>query len=260
MNVCGNVAQRRYCRILSFFLAASLVLFPFARLHAEPGDNTAEIRVLLVAYMETTLSGQLAAQIKHLAVKNGNRFNRGDVLVAFDCRLNQARLESAKAALQGAQKTHEANLRLKKFEAVSELEVAISEAELLRAEAEFRLNQVQNSLCEIKAPFSGRVTAVRTAPYASVSPGEPLLDILDDSKLEVQLHIPSRWLTWIKKGTQFKLRIDETGHTYEAEVIRPGAKVDPVSQTLEIMAKVINKDKHLLAGMSGVAYFEQPGN
>ncbi|MCP4700584.1 MAG: efflux RND transporter periplasmic adaptor subunit [Gammaproteobacteria bacterium] len=243
---------------LSVWMSVVLCVFGVFSPDAKAEPRTAGIRVLLVAHIETTLSSQIRGRIEQLKIKSGESFKRNQTLVKFDCRLYQAQLQKAQAQLLGEQKKHEANLSLQSFKAIGELEVAVSEAEQLQAKADVLLHKVQTSLCEIKAPFRGRIISLHTAPYASVSPGDPLIDILDDTRLEMQLHVPSQWLSWLKKGAKFTVNIDETGRSYHAQVIRLGAKVDPVSQTLEISARVLDKDKHLLAGMSGAAAFELP--
>lgn len=236
--------------VLGFFIAWVPV---FAE---SPKNNVA--RGLIVARIETTLSSQISARIDRLTIKEGDRFKKKQTLLKFDCRLYQAQLNKVKAQLFAAKKTLSANLKLKKFKAISELEVIISESQVTQANADVAFNKIQVNLCEIKAPFNGRVVKLHVAPYASVAPGTPLMDILDDNRLEMQLHIPSRWLSWVRKGTKFLARIDETGHTYKAKVIRMSAKVDSVSQTIAITAAIIGKNKNLLSGMSGAAHFRLP--
>ena len=223
---------------------------------AEEPNNIA--RGLIVARIETTLSSQISGRINKLIIKEGDSFKRKQTLVEFDCRLYQAELNKVKAQLFAARKTLYANMKLQSYKAISNLEVIISEAQVTQAEADVALHKIQVDLCKVKAPFNGRVAKLHVAPYASVAPGTPLLDILDDSHLEMQLHIPSRWLSWVRKGTRFKVRIDENGKTYKAKIIRMSAKVYPVSQTIAITAAIIGKNRNLLAGMSGVAYFKLP--
>jgi membrane fusion protein, multidrug efflux system len=214
------------------------------------------IRVLLVGKLETTLSAQTYVRIQKMDVKMGDSFKRGDKLVEFDCRLPNAELSRAEAQLQAARKTHDANRKLEEFKAVSNLEVALAEAEVLKAQAEVTLARAHVSLCDIRAPFNGKIVTVHSAPYAGVGPGVPLLDIIDDSQLEMQLDVPSHWLEKLRKGGRFNVHIEETDKQYAAEIIRLGAKIDAISQTLEIGARILDKDQNLLAGMSGTAYFD----
>jgi RND family efflux transporter MFP subunit len=240
-----------------FCLAHSVAANEPVRTDLVPGGGVADIRVLLVGKLETTLSSQISARIQKIHVSGGESFRKNQRLVDFDCRILMAELNKAKATLQAAEKTHEANLKLQKFQAISGLEVALTEADVLKAEADVRLNRAQVSLCSVDAPFSGKVVKVHETRYASVPSGTPLLDIIDDSQLEMQLHVPSVWLSKLKAGNTFKVHIDETDTDYTAEILRLGAKIDPVSQTLEISARITDKAPELLSGMSGSARFGQ---
>lgn len=217
-----------------------------------------EVRTLVVPRTETTLSSQINARITKLNVKAGERFKKGKNLITFDCRLYYAQLNKARAQLKAAKKTVTTNNELKQYQAISQLEVEMAKAELAKAKAEVNFNSTQASLCAIKAPYSGRVVKRHVSAHSSVSVGDPILDILDDSQLELQLNIPSKWLAWVKVGTDFSVRIDETQREYTAKILRLGARVDAVSQTIEIAASVKNQDDYLLSGMSGVAHFNVP--
>lgn len=218
--------------------------------------NNDSIRVLLTPVRETVLASQIAAKIKRFKVGMGDSFRKGDHLITFDCSVQDALLNKSIAALTAARKTHQANLRLQQFNSISELEVAISEANLNKSLAEVEVERARITMCVIKAPFNGRVVKRKVHPYESVSQGQPLLEILDDSNLELELYIPSNWLGWIDKSVRFKVRIDETGLTYPAKIISLGAKVDPVSHSISVKAVIDGEYKKLLSGMSGVAIFE----
>jgi hypothetical protein len=55
------------------------------------------------------------------------------------------------------------------------------------------------------------------------------------------------------------VRIDETGKTYPAKVTRLGAKVDPVSQSVKVVAAIDGSFPELIAGMSGKIALTPPG-
>ena len=84
-----------------------------------------------------------------------------------------------------------------------------------------------------------------------VQPGQALVDILDDTSLELEFLVPSAWLRWLKPGQQLKVTIDETRKTYPARFTRIGAKVDPVSQSVKVAATIDGTFPELIAGMSG---------
>ena len=128
-----------------------------------------------------------------------------------------------------------------------------------KAKAEYALVKAQVDMCIIAAPFNGRVVKRIARPYESVNQGEPLIEILDDSELKVELYVPSKWLLWLKEDTEFTVQIDETGKTYPARMTALGARVDAVSQSIEITAVISGVHPELLSGMSGEAHFEGHG-
>ena len=67
--------------------------------------------------------------------------------------------------------------------------------------------------------------------------------------------MPSKWLRWLKVGSPFRVLIDETGRRYNARVTIIGARVDPASQSVEVLGEFNEKPADLLAGMSGAARF-----
>lgn len=217
-----------------------------------------EIRAQLLPRRYTTLAAEIGAKISRLPVPDGGRFRAGETLIAFDCSLQQAQLTKAKAALAGAEKTWAANQRLNELNSVGKVELEVSGAEVAKAKAEVASNVAIISKCTVPAPFAGRVAEQRVREQQYVQPGQPLLEILDDSVLELEFIVPSKLLAWLKPGYAFQVAIDETGKSYPAKVQRIGAKVDPVSQSIKISAAIDGKFNELIAGMSGRVTFTPP--
>jgi multidrug resistance efflux pump len=150
-----------------------------------------------------------------------------------------------------AQNTWQGNQRLAELNAVGRLELQNSEAEVSKAKADMAFLQATLEKCKVLAPFAGRVAEQKAREDQFVQPGVALLDILDDSQLELEFILPSRWLTWLKPGHKFSVRIDETGRNYPVRLLRLGARVDPVSQTVKAVAVIDGRYPDLIAGMSG---------
>ena len=218
-----------------------------------------QTRALLAPRQETTLASQFAGRIAQMAVKDGDRFRQGDVLVAFDCAMQRAQLRKAQAELDGARHAAATNRQLSELRAGSALNTELAQANAAKAAAEVESMQVAVGQCEIKAPFSGRVVQRKVNPYQSVGAGVPLLEILDDSQLEVRLVASSRWLAWLGDHEPFGVRVDETGRDYPARISRLGARIDPASQTLTLIGEIDGQHPELLAGMSGTATFNPSG-
>lgn len=222
-----------------------------------PAPKNDSIRVLVAAEQESTLAAQMTGRIDQLNVQLGASIKSGQSLLRFVCEEQEAHLKMAKAEFYGAQQTYESKIKLQAMQSVSELEVQQAAAAAEKAKAQIQLYQAQIKLCHINAPFSGRVTKLHVKAYESVNTGQPLIDIVNDRKLKLQLHLPSTWLSWVKVGSSFTLQIDETGKNYEGRVRRINGKVDAVSQSVEIEGEVAGDTEGLLPGMSGQAQFKR---
>lgn len=220
-------------------------------------DNR-EIRAQLAPRRYTTLAAEIGAKINRLPLLEGAAFKQGQVLVQFDCMLQQAQLAKANAALMAADTTWSGNQKLAELNSVGKMELDVSKAEVLKAQAEVAANRTLIGKCQISAPFAGRIAEQKVREQQYVQPGQGLMEIIDDSQLELEFIVPSRWLAWLRSGAAFQVNIDETGKTYPAKVLRIGARVDPVSQSVKLTAVIDGHFNELIAGMSGKVLIEPP--
>jgi RND family efflux transporter MFP subunit len=220
--------------------------------------DSREIRAQLAPRRYTTLAAEIGAKINRLPVAEGAAFRQGQLLVQFDCALQQAQLAKAEAALMAADTNWKGNQKLAQLNSVGQVELDMSKAETLKAQAEVAANRTLLGKCQISAPFAGRVAEQKAREQQYVQPGQALMEILDDSTLELEFIVPSRWLSWLRSGSAFQVSIDETGKTYPAKVQRIGARVDPVSQSVKLTAVIDGRFSELVAGMSGKVLMAPP--
>lgn len=229
---------------------------------ALPGVGSAleqrDIRAQLAPRRYTTLAAEIGAKVQRLPVVEGAAFRQGQLLVQFDCSLQQAQLNKAQAGVDATEKTWRANQRLAELNSVGKIELDTSHAEWNKARADLSANRSLLGKCQISAPYAGRIAEQKIREQQYAQAGQPLLDIIDDSVLELEFLVPSRWLSWLQQGTAFEVRIDETGKTYPAKVQRLAARVDPVSQSIKVNAAIHGKFPELIAGMSGQVLMAPP--
>jgi RND family efflux transporter MFP subunit len=220
--------------------------------------DSREIRAQLAPRRYTTLAAEIGAKINRLPLAEGAAFRQGQLLVQFDCALQQAQLAKAEAALMAADTNWKGNQKLAQLNSVGQVELDVSKAEAQKAQAEVAANRTLLGKCQVTAPFAGRIAEQKAREQQYVQPGQALMEILDDSTLELEFIVPSRWLSWVRGGTTFQVSIDETGKTYPAKVQRIGARVDPVSQSVKLNAVIDGRFGELIAGMSGKVLMTPP--
>ena len=215
-----------------------------------------EIRVLLKPTRTTLLAAEATGQIRSFPYDIGDPFPKGEPLVKIGCSDTYSEIEIAKARVNLSQIEFESNKSLLAQGGVSKFEVQLSGAGVEESEAVLKKFQVQAGGCTLRAPYSGKVVSLLASRYEYINKGAPIIEIIDDSKLDMQLYVPSSWVTQLSKDTTFSVFIDEVGKQYDAKVIRINPRVDAGSKTLEIIAQLTKQHKELRAGMSGSAKFD----
>jgi RND family efflux transporter MFP subunit len=216
------------------------------------------IRTLLVPTSESVISSPIAGRIIEMKDQVGSVFSRDDTLVRFDCAELNAKLTMAQAEQASADVILKTKEELFKLQSAGETEVALAAAAASKAKAQVMLQKVLADSCVIRAPFDGGVVKVSARAFQSVNQGQTLLEIVSLAPPRARMNIPSRWLTWLQPGTKFQLTVDETGRTYTGIITVISARVDAVSQTVEVEGEVVSAAS-LVSGMSGYATFRQQG-
>ena len=194
--------------------------------------------------------------MQRLAVTEGGAFKKDQLLVQFDCSLQQAQLNKAHAGQNAADKTWRANQRLAQLNSVGKVELETSQAEVQKAAAEVAASKALLDKCRVTAPRGprGRAEDPRTAVRAA---GPALLDIIDDTALELEFLVPSRWLVWLAgRGVPGAHRRNRQDLSRQVQWL--AARVDPVSQSIKVNAGIDGHFDDLIAGMSGQVLMEPP--
>ena len=223
-----------------------------------PGDDSVPVRGVVRALDQAALSTELPARVSKIGFREGEAFKAGDLLIAFDCERYRAEAQSAEAVFREMRLTLESNEHLDKLGAVGRHDVEISRARVAKAEAEARSLSSRLEQCEVKAPFDGRISELSINLYEQPQLNKPYLVIVGQSRLEIEVIVPSHWLSWITPGASLTFNIDETRRDYTARIVRIGAAVDAVSQMVKVIAAFDESVTDVLPGMSGAAHFARP--
>jgi len=247
------------------FLAPEEILPGAKSVHATDfgfiGDlSVSTIKAQLSPVNETTLAAEISGRVSSIPFQEGEPFFKGDLLIEFDCSLQRAQLQRVTAQAEIASRNHYANQRLHERGAVSRLDAENSASERQRALAEVKELTVLVDKCHIFAPYHGKVAQRMARVEQFVQAGQPVLEILDDSAMELEFIVPSAWISWLRKAYPLSIRMDETNKTYPASVIRIGAKIDSISRTVKVVAVIEGSHSELIPGMSGTIHIQAPAS
>ena len=215
------------------------------------------IRGIVRASARAQLATELSARVTKIGFKEGQSFKKGDMLIAFDCRRQNAKLDSQRALLEEFTIGLRSAVFLKKRNAGNLHDVDIARARVAKARADVEFMQFGLDECNIFAPFRGRIAGLNIQEHEIPASAKTLVSIVSMQEPEIEIVIPSSWLSWLKRGSRFSFTIDETGKKYRGQVTRPGAVVSTISHTIKIFAKFSSHAEEVLPGMSGTVEFEK---
>jgi RND family efflux transporter MFP subunit len=207
-------------------------------------------------------SGTLA----EVTVDIGDRVKKGQVLFRLKAstarigvKRSRAGLEAARTSLATARRELARMEELAKSGAISPaaLDAARSSfeaAEIQVDQAELGVTDTQSSLADrtVRAPIDGIITERFKHPGEAVTSMPPtiVLEIQDQSELELRLHVPEAFMRFVEPGTRLSAHFPALDVTREVKVERLGAEVDSRTRTIEVVCRLDNKDLRLKPGMS----------
>ena len=209
-------------------------------------------RGLIKAKSRAVLASEIGAVVSETPLRSGDSFKSGDLLIGFDCRLLKNQMEKIAAQVKASKAQLDNAKDLEKMRSIGNLDVTLARAEYDKDRSELKIAALNVERCKVKAPFDGKVVQLLVNRYESVDVRRSIIEIASSSELEVEIIAPASWLSRVTSGQKASMSVDELGMDIEVEIIAVGGAVDPVSQTILVRCKVLNRPESLLPGMRGV--------
>ena len=193
---------------------------------------------------------EVSGRIVKLGFADGQRVQRGQLLVQLDDTLQQAQMRQAEAQASIARTNLQRSRELLAQNFVSQSAVDQNAAALEVAAAQVALAQAQLVRMRVLAPFDG-VAGLRSVNIGDyVKDGAELVNIEDNSSVWVDFRLPERYLGQLKAGQAVDLVMDAVpGPTYQARVVALDSQLDANGRSVLVRARLVNADGKLRSGM-----------
>jgi membrane fusion protein (multidrug efflux system) len=204
----------------------------------------------LRARQGVVLKPEVSGRIQALSFGDGQRIQKGQLMVQLDDTLQQAQLKQAEASAAIARTNLQRSRELAAQNFVSQSAVDQNAAALEVAQAQVALAQAQISRMKILAPFDG-ITGIRSVSVGDyVKDGADLVMIEDVSSLWVDFRLPERYLSRLKPGQSVEVVLDAIpDRKFKAQVDAIDAQLDANGRSVLVRARMPNGDGRLRGGM-----------
>lgn len=277
---------RRYSRLLTLSVAALLSLSACKRddASAAPADAGAvaigpenvvvvkatEIRTgpaisgALSPEEEATIRAELSGAVIQTYVDQGQRVAKGQQLIRIDdTSLRDAALSarsavaSAESNFENAKRNMQRSETLLKAGAIADRDAeqartAAKLAESQLADARARQTNAQQMLekANVRAPFSGIVSARAVNAGDVVSPGTALVTVVNPATMRLEASVPAEDLTDVRLGLPVDFTVNGyPGRHFTGRITRVNPVADPATRQVRIIASIPNAGGTLVGGL-----------
>lgn len=210
-------------------------------------------------YKETDLFARTQGYLKNRFVDIGSQVRAGQLLATIDAPELDQELMRAKAE----QKLASSNLDRSRSVTLTG---AVAQQDLDSREATYEINtaivrrlEALKKLQEIRAPFSGVITARTVEIGAMINTGSstPLFTLSQLDTLRVFIDVPQTYYRSIQIGQQVQVEVPELpSQVFKGQVIRTSGVLRPESRTLLTEVIIPNPSHDLMSGLYGQVNFQ----
>ncbi len=224
--------------------------------------------VVLVGTVEpwrrSVVAGEIAALVEKFPVEEGMEVRRGQVLAQLRTNALTIRLNAAMATRREAHTRYQqAQKDLKRVNVLFEKELVTQKEydDAVTQEAAWnqRVAQLDSEILQVRdqlrkarvvAPFHGWITKEFTEVGQWIEAGGAIVEIVDLSRVQVQVPLPERYVGDVKVGTPVTASFDSLrGFEAKGEVFSVVAQADRNSRTFPIKVELPNPGLKIKSGL-----------
>jgi len=221
----------------------------------------------LVAPQTALVRAKAGGTLLALMVEEGSRVSAGQTLARIDLAElssrvaeRSANLESARATLNQAERTHASNERLAAQQFISPIALENSRAAVDTARAS--LNAMQAALqttqvslrdASLVAPISGIVSKRHVVPGEKLTAEQQVLTIVDLGRLELAGSVGTHEVSRLAPGMPVQVAVEGVVQPVTGRIARIAPAAEPGTRSIGVTIELANPKELLRAGQYAVA-------
>lgn len=214
----------------------------------------------VVASSEANVSFRVAGPLRRVYAQEGKRVAAGQLLAELDPTDYKVQLSATEAEYSQVKAEAERVIALYGEDGTTASNYDKARYGLQQIEAKLQNHRNQLAYTRIYAPFSGVVQKCYFENGETVAAGMPIVSILSNEKLEVEVNLPAISYMHIDKFLSYSCKLDvlpETVIPLQLISVLPKANAN---QLYTLRLRIANRDPHLAPGMSAWVTIQTSGD
>jgi membrane fusion protein (multidrug efflux system) len=204
------------------------------------------------AWEDVRVAANTAGRVDWIGPREGQKVNKGDLLVKIDVSALKASLDHAEAAYKLADDLYQRRLRLYNHKIIAKEELDQSETQRTLALTDLEQIKVRYNHGFPKSPITGIINYLYLdeGEYADI--GKPIVDIVNIDKIKINVRVPELDVRFVKIGQQTPLKIDAfPDRALVGTIDFVSFKADSATKTFLVRSIIENPDHDIRPGMIG---------
>ncbi|MEM1214860.1 MAG: efflux RND transporter periplasmic adaptor subunit [Bacteroidota bacterium] len=183
-------------------------------------------------------TAEIAGRITRLTVSEGDNVRKGQLIATLDVATIQSQRAELEKSLELATTVYERQKRLWDQNIGSEIQFLQAENNKERLEKSLESLDITLAKDKVYAPTTGVVERVIAQSGEVTSPGLPIVQILNTSRLKIAADVPENYIRNVNRGDKVQVSIPALGFEQTASVSQIGKTVDPANRTFQVEVRL----------------------
>ena len=185
-------------------------------------------------------SSETGGRIIHLNAQEGDMVKKGSLIAKMDLETIRKSKEEIETRLQLAEQVFERQSRLWEQKIGSEIQYLQAKNNVDALKKSIASIDHQLTRANVYAPISGSIEMVNAKPGEVVSPGMPIVQILNTYNLKVVADIPESYLKNVKKGDKVTVKFPAIEEESTARISKISNVIHPANRTFAAEIRLNN--------------------
>lgn len=212
--------------------------------------DTIEALGTAMANETVRITAQTQDVVEKIYFESGDLVEQGQLLAELNARKEVARVQQLKFSLDEAKRQLERITELRRGNAASQQQFDEQQVRVNGLQADLEVAEATLREMKIHAPFSGRVGIREISAGSLVSPGDVFTTLDDIKPIKIDFSVPERYFASIAVDQEVITRSRAyPGEQFVGRIASIDSRVDPVTRSVKVRAKIDNDDERLRPGM-----------
>ena len=211
-------------------------------------SNTFTTTGTVIPGQDVALQTESAGKITQLPLKEGQKVQKGELLVRINDSELQARLQQAKHRQKLLEQQVERKRKLLAKNGISQESFDETKTELESLKSEVAMINAQIAKKQLRAPFDGTVGLKQVHLGSYVSLQTTVAKLVQKQPVKIDFSIPGKYADDVAEGQTISFRVNGRDSNLKARIYAIEPSIDPSTRTLQIRAMYPNEQEKITPG------------